>query len=378
MLTAEEYIRYGRQLLLPELGVSGQEKLHNSRVLVIGAGGLGCPAMLYLNAAGVGTIGIVDFDVVDLTNLHRQVLYNTSHVGMAKARVAADLMTQQNPSTTINIHDCKLTTDNAIDIVSGYDVVVDGTDNFSTRYMINDVCAILGIPLVYGSIHRFQGSVSVFHHGTPAGSIDAGYRRLFPKPPDSGSLLSCSEIGVLGVLPGIVGTLQACEAIKIITGFGSVLSNSVLMINTRTMEFDTLLLPADSMPQPAQPQTADDFRRTNYEEFCGNQTIAPNIRSITANELSEWLLKDDTICFLDVREPFELPNPEQLTGIKIPLDDIAGRANTLPRSQPLVVYCQKGIRSKIAIRILQTNHGFTNLYNLEGGVAAWMQATEAQ
>lgn len=370
MLSKQEISRYSRHLLLPEIGVEGQNKLKNSKVLVIGAGGLGCPVLLYLTAAGVGIIGIVDFDVVDESNLQRQILYTVTDISKSKAAAAAAILSQQNPYVKFNVYNTRLNTGNALDIFNEYDIIVDGTDNFATRYLINDACVILNKPLVYGAIYRFEGQVTVLNKANKVGTAGPTYRCIFPTPPDAESAPNCSEIGVLGVLPGIIGTLQANETIKIITGIGESLSGKLLLINALTMNFNTVNLERNPENYLNAPGTKEDFAKMNYESFCSSSTIN-EIKNITASELSSLLNKSDEIQLVDVREINEDPIINDLIDIQIPLADIKNNTHKIAKDKMVVVFCKGGSRSKRAIELLQNDFGFSNLYNLQGGVLEW-------
>ncbi|WP_062061468.1 HesA/MoeB/ThiF family protein [Aquimarina longa] len=345
--------RYHRQVILPEIGSSGQEKLDRSKVLVIGAGGLGCPVLQYLTAAGIGTIGIVDFDVVDISNLHRQILYGTSSIGINKALAAKQRLTDLNPAITINTYPEKLTTKNAISIFSEYDIIVDGTDNFSTRYLINDACIIANKPLVYGAIFKFEGQVSVFNYQN-----GPTYRCLFPEPPKAGSVPSCAEIGVLGVLPGIIGSMQANEILKIILGLGNVLSGKLFMYDCLTTTSSTFTISRVESEISKVKALSEDFKKNDYDLFCGVHQII----EITAQEA--FLIKNAQ--FIDVRETHEQPKIDSLEPISIPLGTLEQELHMISKEKEIIVFCQSGIRSKRAVEILQKN-GFRNISHIRGG-----------
>ena len=369
MLSKEEIARYNRHLILPDFGVSCQEKLKRAKVLVIGAGGLGSPVLLYLTSAGVGEIGIIDFDVVDESNLQRQIVFSQNDVGKPKAEVAAAKLAQQNPHVKFNVYPMRLQNKNALEIISHYDVVVDGSDNFATRYLVNDACVLLNKPLVYGAVYKFEGQVSVFNYNT-AGPT---YRCLFPIPPAAGSVANCSEIGVLGILPGIVGTLQATEAIKIITGIGEVLSGKILLIDALRMNFSFIELNRnENVWKEMIPATPAEFLKTDYDYFCGSKTEVPEVKKITVAELLKINEDNNDLQFLDVREPGEVPQVDELKELRIPLANIQKRANEISRTKKVIVICKSGIRSRNAIEQLEKEFGFTNLYNLEGGVMEWI------
>lgn len=361
MLTDREKYRYSRHLLLDKVGEQGQEKLKAAKVLVIGAGGLGCPVLQYLTAAGIGTIGIIDFDEVDETNLQRQVLFSVSDVGINKALAAKNRLEQLNQFVQFNIYQEKLTTKNALDLFNQYDIIVDGTDNFSTRYLVNDACVKANKPLVYGAIYKFEGQVSVFNYNN-----GASYRCLFPEAPEAGSVPNCSEIGVIGVLPGLIGTQQANEVIKIILGIGEPLSGKLLM-------YDALLanqFVVDIVRNEEQIKIAQqiDFSSYDYDYFCGIKTNE-NMKEISAQELKELLDKEE-IQVIDVREAHETPKVEALNAVNIPLQTIPNNMDKIAKDKKVVVHCQHGVRSMHAIDFLEQN-GFDNLINLTGGIVMW-------
>ena len=372
MLNKEEISRYSRHLLLPELGTTGQVKLKSAKVLVIGAGGLGCPVLLYLTAAGVGEIGIIDFDKVDESNLQRQVLYTVEDVGKLKVEVAAAKLFRQNSFVKFTTYNCKLDNQNALEIIQNFDIVIDGTDNFSTRYLVNDACIILNKPLIYGSIYRFEGQVSFLNCTDKEGTQGPSYRCLFPQPPAPESSFNCSEIGVIGVLPGIVGTLQANEAIKYITGIGKVLSGKLLLINALTMDFSTIEVVRNNETIKSAPANAKEFKKMSYDFFCG---VSQNksIKGITVRELVGLLDKREKLQIIDVREPGEQPALDELIDLKTALGDILDQADRISQSKQVIILCQSGKRSRRAIELLQNKFHLTNLYNLEEGVIGWLK-----
>jgi adenylyltransferase/sulfurtransferase len=342
----------------------GQRRLKAARVLCIGAGGLGSPAGLYLAAAGVGTIGIVDFDDVDLSNLQRQILHGTKDVGRGKLESAQDRLHDINPEIEIELHQCRFSSENASQIVSNYDVVVDGSDNFATRYLSNDVCVFEQKPNVYGSVFRFEGQTTVFapHLGGPC------YRCLFPEPPPPESVPNCAQAGVLGVLPGIIGMLQAIEAIKLILGIGESLVGRLLHFDALKVKFRELNLRRDAQC-PVCGDTPTIFSPIDYEQFCGARD-EKTIPVIPVYELKRKMDAREAFELIDVREPFEY-EIARIDGAKlIPLGEIAERTDELQREQPIVVHCHSGMRSAEAVRLLQ-QRGFSNVYNLEGGIDAW-------
>ena len=363
-LSAEELQRYSRHLLMPEVTSEGQRRLKASRILSIGAGGLGSPAALYLAAAGVGTIGIVDFDEVDLSNLQRQILHGTKDIGRSKLESARDRLRDINPEIEIELHECRLSSENASQLVAQYDVVVDGSDNFPTRYLSNDVCVFARKPNVYGSVFRFEGQTTVFapHLGGPC------YRCLFPEPPPPDSVPNCAQAGVLGVLPGIIGMLQAIETIKLIVGIGESLVGRLLHFDALKVKFRELNLRRD--PEcPVCGENPTIFSPIDYEQFCGarNEDAIP---TMSAHELKRKMDGREPFELIDVRETFEY-EIARIDGAKlIPLGEIAERADELPRERPIVVHCHSGQRSAQAVRLLQ-QRGFATVFNLEGGIDAW-------
>ena len=375
-LTNEQILRYSRHLILPEVGMAGQKKLRAASVLIIGAGGLGCPIALYLTAAGVGRLGLVDFDVVDRTNLQRQILYGESVVGVPKVEAAAERLRDLNPDVEIETYPVRLTSENALQIMGDYDIIIDGTDNFPTRYLTNDAAVILGKPYIYGSIFRFEGQVSVFL-SQPFNGFERGpcYRCLFPAPPPPGAVPSCAEGGVLGVLPGIVGALQAAEAIKLIVGIGEPLIGKMMLIDTLRMEFRTVKIRRN----PNCPVCGDNptiRELIDYEEFCGlrrGEVPESDEIFITPQDLKAKLDANEPLLLLDVREPEELEISEFPHPYKhIPLDDLPERVNELDLTTDIVVFCRNDQRSRLAAQMLQ-RMGFTRVKVLKGGINAWAQ-----
>lgn len=373
MLTEKEIVRYSRHLLLSEIGTEGQEKLKKARVLVVGAGGLGCPVLLYLTAAGVGTIGIVDDDSVDETNLQRQVLFNTEDVGHKKADVAKKKLQLQNPNVNLVSYLSCLTTANALEIFSDYDIIVDGTDNFSTRYMVNDACVLLGKTLVSGSIFKFQGQVSVFNFQNRNGELGPTYRCLFPSPPLPESTPSCSEVGVIGVLPGIIGTFMANEVIKISTHIGEILFGKILLFDALTMSFQTVEVKRNPEAIKSAPQNAEEFCKTDYDFFCGIKNTKYRAKEISAEELFALISSKEKIQLLDVRERNEQPEVSVLNDFKIPLGEIANHTEKISRDKKVIVICRSGTRSKKAVELLTEKFGIQNLFVLKGGVTEWVK-----
>jgi sulfur-carrier protein adenylyltransferase/sulfurtransferase len=367
-LSKEEVLRYSRHLIMPEVGMEGQLKLKKARVLCVGTGGLGAPLGLYLAAAGVGRIGLVDFDVVDSTNLQRQVLFGTSDVGKPKIQAAASRLRDLNPDIQIDTIETHLSSDNALDILKDYDIIVDGTDNFPTRYLVNDASVLLGKPNVYGSIFRFEGQITIF--GAPGGPC---YRCLYPEPPPPGLVPSCAEGGVLGVLPGIVGTIQAAETLKLIIGKGEPLIGRLLLFDALAMKFRELKLRKNS-DCPVCGEHPTVTKLIDYAEFCGVRgeeapSTVTNIPEITPRELKQRLDRGDDLYILDVREPHEYQICN-LNGHLIPLGEISRRVHELDSSKEIVAHCRSGKRSAEAVEFLR-KAGFKKIWNLKGGILAW-------
>ena len=367
-LSKEEVLRYSRHLIMPEVGMEGQLKLKQAKVLLVGAGGLGAPLGLYLAAAGVGRLGLVDFDIVDFTNLQRQVTFSTSDVGRPKLEAARERLSGLNPEIQLDTYETRLTSQNALAILRDYNVIVDGTDNFPTRYLVNDACVLLGKPNVYGSIFRFEGQATVF--GYPGGPC---YRCLYPEPPPPGLVPSCAEGGVLGVLPGIVGAIQAMETIKLVLGRGDLLVGRLLLFDALALRFRELRL----RKNPACPACGDHRTITkliDYEEFCGirgQEAPAPatQVPEITPREVKARLDRGDDIFILDVREPHEYQICN-LRGYLIPLGELPRRAHELDSSRDIVAHCRSGKRSAEAVEFLR-KAGFRKIWNLKGGILAW-------
>jgi sulfur-carrier protein adenylyltransferase/sulfurtransferase len=369
-LSREELARYSRHLILPEVNVDGQRRIKAARVLCIGAGGLGSPAALYLTAAGIGTLGLVDADRVDASNLQRQILYGTDDVGKPKLEKARLRLLEMNPAVQIVRYDTQLTSANATEIIAPYDLVIDGSDNFPTRYLSNDVCVFARKPNIYGSVFRFEGQASVFapHLGGPC------YRCLFPEPPPPGAAPSCAEAGVLGVLPGIIGLIQATEALKLILGAGETLAGRLLHFDALKMKFRDFNLRRD----PACPVCGDApiiFEPIDYEQFCAGPAAdwfaAPEgVPTISVRELKAKMDNEEALTLIDVREPYEYEIARIDGSRLIPLGDLETHVSELPRTGTLVLQCHSGGRSEHAVRILQAA-GFENAVNLAGGIDAW-------
>jgi sulfur-carrier protein adenylyltransferase/sulfurtransferase len=368
MLSNEEVARYSRHLIMPEVGMTGQRKLKAASVLMIGTGGLGAPLGMYLAAAGVGRLGVVDFDVVDASNLQRQIIHGTKDVGRPKVSSAKDRLSDINPHIEIETHETKVTSDNALRLFVNYDVIVDGTDNFPTRYLVNDACVLTGKPNVYGSIFRFEGQASVFW-------AERGpcYRCLYPEPPPPGLVPSCAEGGVLGVLPGIIGAIQATEAIKIILGAPDIMVNRLLLFDAWRMRFRELKLRKNpDCPVCGTNPTIKEL--IDYEQFCGitqHPETKPTMEEITATEMKQRLDKGDDIQIIDVREPHEYEIARIPSSKLIPLGQVLNRMNEIDSERETIVHCKGGVRSAKAIEALQRSGFQGHLINLKGGITAW-------
>jgi adenylyltransferase/sulfurtransferase len=365
-LSNDEILRYSRHLIMPEVGMEGQLKLKAAKVLCIGAGGLGSPLALYLGAAGVGTIGIVDFDIVDFTNLQRQIIHTTADVGRKKLDSAEDKLRAINPNVNVIRYETRLTSANALDLFRNFDIIIDGTDNFPTRYLVNDACVLSGKPNVYGSIFRFEGQVSVF--ATEQGPC---YRCLYPEPPPPGLVPSCAEGGVLGILPGLVGVMQATEAIKLILGKGEPLIGRLLLVDALAMKFRELKLRKNPECPACGTRTIKEL--IDYNEFCGirgeEKPVETTVPTISVEELKRRQDAGDDLFVLDVREPHEYQICN-LNGYLIPLNDLPKRVNELDSSREIVAHCRSGMRSAKAVEFLR-QAGFKKVTNLTGGILAW-------
>lgn len=372
----EELSRYDRHIIIPGFGFEAQKKLKAAKVLVIGSGGLGSPALLYLAAAGVGTIGIIDFDVVDDSNLQRQVLFGVDEIGKPKVEAAKKRLESLNPHINIRVYNQQLTSQNALDIIKDYDVVADGTDNFPTRYLVNDACVLLGKPNAYASIFQFEGQVSVFNYTNEEGEVGPNYRDLYPTPPPPGLVPSCAEGGVLGVLPGIIGSLQALEVIKIITGVGETLSGRFFIFDALSFESRTFKIKRNAAnPLNGEHPTIKEL--IDYEQFCGVKAVEKPIKEITAKELYDLQVRGEDIQLIDVREPheYEIAN---IGAQLIPLATVSANAEKIDRNKKVIVHCKMGGRSAKAIRELEEKFGFTNLYNLKGGILGWIDEVQPE
>jgi sulfur-carrier protein adenylyltransferase/sulfurtransferase len=369
----EELERYSRHLIIPEFNIEGQKKLKNARILVVGSGGLGTPLLEYLTAAGAGHIGIVDFDVVDKTNLQRQVLFTVDDVGKPKVEAAKARLQAQNPFVNFKTYNTRLTSENALDILKDYDVVADGTDNFPTRYLVNDACVLLDKMNVYASIFRFEGQASVFNYKFADGRKGPNYRDLFPAPPPPGLVPSCAEGGVLGVLPGILGSIQASEVIKVITGIGDPLVGKLWLFDALSLETRTLKI-RHNEKNPLTGSSPTQTGLIDYEQFCGitsnNAPDAEQVKEVTVHDLRNWIDRHNDFQLIDVREPYEY-EIANLGAELVPLGTIASFAENISRDKKVVIHCRSGKRSADAVALLQKKYGFTNLFNLKGGILAW-------
>lgn len=372
-LSREEVARYSRHLIIPNVGMSGQKRLKNAKVLFIGAGGLGSPALLYLAAAGVGMIGIVDFDEVDMSNLQRQVIHGRSDVGRSKAVSARESILEINDHVDVRLHEFRLDNSNAVELFSEYDLILDGTDNFATRYLVNDAAVIAGKPYVWGSIYRFEGQVSVFWEDAPGG-VGLNYRDLYPEAPPPGMVPSCAEGGVLGVLPATVGSIMATEAVKLITGIGEPLLGRLMMYDALSMTFRTIRLQRDPLRAPVT-------ELIDYDEFCGvvseEASAAVAQSTITAPELAQLIESGRELQLVDVREPVEWDIMRLPGAVLIPKGRIvSGEAlASLPQNKQIVLYCKTGIRSAEALAVLKSA-GFADAVHVQGGAIAWAKQVD--
>lgn len=373
LLSQEEILRYSRHLLIPEVGLTGQRKLKAGSVLIVGTGGLGSPAALYLAAAGVGRIGLVDYDVVDETNLQRQIVHGTSTVGVPKVESAKQRLLDINPHVTVETYNTLLTSENALDIVARYDVVIDATDNFPTRYLLNDACVFLGKPLVYGAIFRFDGQASVFY-----AKEGPCYRCLFPEPPPPHLVPTCAEGGVFGVLPGVIGAIQATEAIKFLLGIGETLVGRLLLYDALEMSFDIVRVPKNPKCKVCGPEP-EITELIDYEAFCGmpahDHPEGETEWDITPKELAERLARGEHLRLIDVREPHELEIVRFPGAENIPLSQLPERMHELDSAEEIVFICHRGSRSARAVDLLRTA-GFRKVRNLKGGLQAWAEEVD--
>jgi len=370
----EELTRYNRHIIIPEFGLAAQQKLKNAKVLVIGSGGLGSPLLLYLAAAGVGTLGIVDYDLVEDSNLHRQVLFGVDSIGSSKVDAAKERLLNLNPHINIHVYETQLTSRNALALLRDYDVIADGTDNFPTRYLINDACVMLGKTNVYASIFQFEGQVTVFNYLNSQGERGPNYRDLFSLPPPVGLVPNCAEGGVLGVLPGIIGSMQALEVIKVITGIGEILNGRLFSFDALTFESRTFNLKRN----PANPLNGINptiKELIDYEEFCGVNVVERKVKEITARDLYDWQVRGEDFQLIDVRELIEY-EAVNIGAHLVPLAGILDYADSISREKKVVIHCKMGGRSAKAIRQLEDRWGFQNLYNLQGGIMAYINEVQ--
>jgi sulfur-carrier protein adenylyltransferase/sulfurtransferase len=368
MSNTHPYERYHRQIILPGFGEEGQQKLLKAKVLVIGAGGLGCAALQYLTAAGVGTIGIMDDDVVALNNLHRQVLYSVNDIGFSKAERAANILSRLNPEIKIIPYNERLTTQNTLALFDEFDIIIDGTDNFATRYMINDACVLLKKPLVFGAISQFEGQLSVFRNGND----DVNYRDIFPDPPKEGEVLNCAEAGVPGALAGIIGTMMANETIKLIVGIGETLINQLLTYNALSNQVYQFSLLARNEAHSLIPKNESEFLKTDYVWLCSSPITDEEIDAETFNDLIE----KGNVDVIDVREPHELPDVNEFQNTKIPMSQLANNTGET-RSDIVIIFCQTGDRSLKAAKILNGIFGGSKkVYSLHGGILGWKKQNQ--
>ena len=375
--TKEELERYSRHIIIPEFNIEGQRRLKEAKVLVIGAGGLGSPVLQYIAAAGVGNIGIVDFDVVEASNLQRQVLFTLHDLGRPKVEAARERLLAQNPYVNIQTYNSRLTSENALDIIRNYDIVADGTDNFATRYLVNDACVLLGKVNVYASIFRFEGQLSVFNYADEKGERGPNYRDLFPTPPPPGMVPSCAEGGVIGVLPGILGSLQANEVIKVASGIGEPLSGKLFLLDTLSFDTRTLRIRKDEN-NPLSGKNPSQTELIDYKEFCGfgdEKPVEESLKEVSVSELKEMMKNKEDFQLIDVREPYEY-EISNLGGDLIPLKNVKENLDKVAKDRKVVVHCRSGKRSADAIKFLEETGGFNNLYNLKGGILAWAEEVD--
>ncbi len=358
--------RYDRQIRLKEFGQTAQDNLNRAKVLVIGAGGLGCPALQYLSAAGVGTIGIVDFDRVELSNLQRQILFNMEDIGKLKAESAAAKISALNPEIQVHVYSFKITNQNALDIIVEYDIVIDGSDDFATRYLVNDACVLLNKSLVYGAVLRFEGQIGVFNVSNLSTGTKTNYRDLFPVPPALLSNISCNELGVLGVVPGIIGTMQAAEAIKILTNIGNPLSNKILTYDVLKNEFYEFQITENKGHSHQIPKDRTEFQAYNYEWFCS--TLEPSLE-INSTEFNQMRLNEE-LTIIDVRELYEQPVELEFPVIRIPLSRWEEDLHMISTNHKIVVVCQSGVRSLAAVKKLKVLFPDQYIYSLQSGIHA--------
>lgn len=373
-LTKEEIERYSRHLSLQEFGATAQEKLKAARILVIGAGGLSCPALQYLAASGVGVLGVIDDDVVEVSNLQRQILYGSSDIGERKVDVVASCLSNLNPFVRVETHFTRLSVENALDLIDRYDLVIDGSDNFATRYLVNDACVVSGKAFVAASIFKFEGQISVYNGIGVEGERSPTYRCLFPEPPDSAVAPPCGQIGVLGVVPGVLGTLQATEAIKYLTGIGDVLLGELLVLDLLQGSFQRVTFYRnEELAHATRLLSPEDYLSLcGYSESEGENVGSQNstVRELSVSALKQSMDSGGPVVLIDVREPFER-DIASIGGNLIPLGELRERVAEVPREGQVIIYCRSGGRSAEAVSFLQQEHGYSNLVNLTGGILAW-------
>ena len=377
LFSREELARYNRHIIIPGFGMEAQQKLKTAKVLVIGSGGLGSPVLLYLAAAGVGTIGIVDFDVVDDSNLQRQVLFGVDEIGKPKVEAAKRRLEALNPYIRLEIYNTHINSENALDIIKDYDVIADGTDNFPTRYLVNDAAVLLDKPNIYASIFQFEGQVSVFNYRDRQGQLGPNYRDLYPTPPPPGLVPSCAEGGVLGVLPGIIGSLQALEVIKVITGVGESLSGRFYIFDALNFESRTFNIKRRE-DNPINGKNPTITALIDYEQFCGMRAVEERpLKEVTVKELYDWQVRGEKYQLIDVREPHEY-DIVNIGAELIPLGTIGANGDRIDTDKKVIIHCKSGARSARAIRELEEKFGFTNLYNLKGGILAYIDEVKPE
>jgi adenylyltransferase/sulfurtransferase len=364
--------RYQRQVQLKEIGQLGQDKITQAKVLIIGAGGLGCPVLQYLAAAGVGTIGIVDFDVVEMSNLQRQILFTVDDIGKSKAITAVKRLEALNPEIKIQAFNFQITNKNALEILENYDIIIDGSDNFTTRYLINDACVILDKPLVYGAVLRFEGQIGVFNLEDAATHIKTNYRDLFPESPNSASAISCNEVGVLGVIPGIIGTMQATEALKIITGVGKPLANKIISYNALENSFYDFEIVVNTNQSIVFPKNKKDFLDYDYEWNCNSNSVVENL---SVEEFDILRIKEK-ITIIDVREKGELPVVDEFSFTLIPLSEFENLVSTISQENKIVVFCKTGQRSAKGVQLLKEKYPNCEVFSLLGGIENWKNSNK--
>lgn len=372
-LSQEELSRYSRHIKLEDIGSKGQLKLKAASVLVVGAGGLGCPALQYLAAAGVGTIGIADFDTVEESNLQRQILFSINDIGLNKAEQATLKLKLLNPLISYNTYNFKLTVENALEIINDYDIIIDGSDNFETRYLINDACVLLDKILVYGSVYKMQGQVSVFNLPMNNGTKSATYRCLFPSPSINNMELSCSFTGILGVVPGIVGTLQAAEAIKVITGIGDPLSNTLLTIDAKHMHFAKWNFSRNENEWNDYPSSAQAFKEMNYNLFCNGST---KVKKVGSKIMNAWIDSAKPLQIVDIRELHEMSDSPFRDAVHIPFSEFENRMTELDHSVQTVIFCSSGMRSELIVSKLAKIMNENLLFSLDGGINSYLEEIE--